>query len=174
MNHYEIGDYNPLDANFSIPQEFVPIRRYPPEAVLSTHAIEKFERLGISLRKVQLFTTKPLTVTGIHIDGHSVTESKSAINYVISGIGTMKWYSLKNTNTVKMETPAGTGYLPVDPKDCEETDSVNLNKLTLVEICQPHNIINNTEQFRHCFSIRYNNGGTFEEMKLKLAQWNNI
>ena len=73
-----------------------------------------------------------------------------------------------------METAAGTGYLPVEAKDCEETDSLNLNKLTLVEICQPHNIVNTTEQFRYCFSIRYNNGNRFDDMKLKVEQWNNI
>ena len=86
----------------------------------------------------------------------------------------MKWYKLKTDNTVKMETSAGTGYIPLEPQECEETDSLNLNKLTLVEICQPHNIVNMTEHFRYCFSIRYNNNSKFEDIKNKLAAWNTI
>lgn len=172
-NYYEIADFNPLKSDFVPPAEFVPIRRYKPEEVLNQQAIDKFTSLGFELREVQMFTTPPYKITGIHIDGHSTAESKSAINYVLNGVGIMKWYRLKNTNITPLTTPAGTNYIQLLPGDCEETDSLNLSKLTLVEICQPHNIINNSKEFRYCFSIRYNTISDFESIKQRVQAWNN-
>lgn len=173
MNYFEIADFNPLNSNFIIPKKFEHIRRYPPEEVLSETALIKFKNLEIPLREVQLFTTPPYTITTIHIDGNTIT-SKSAINYVVNGPGVMKWYKLKNYNTKFLETSAGTGYMPFDIKDCIETDSLSITKLTLVEVCNPHNIVNNTKSFRYCFSIRYNIESKFDLIKDKLLKWNSL
>jgi len=174
MNYYEITDFNPVRSDFVPPADFVPIRRYKPEEVLSKQAIDKFTSLGFELREVQMFMTPPETTTTIHIDGHTTSISKSAINYVLNGVGIMKWYRLKNENINPLTTSAGTNYIRLQPSDCEETDSLNLSKLTLVEVCQPHNIINNSKEFRYCFSIRYNIDSDFEKIKKRVQSWNNI
>lgn len=170
MNYYEIADFNPIRSDFTPPSEFVPIRRYSPEEVLSQEAIDKFTALGFKLREVQLFTTPPHKITGIHIDGNEFV-SKSAINYVVNGPGIMKWYSLKHQKDSSLTTDAGTVYMPFTPSECVETDSLAITKLTLVEVCQPHNIVNDTNDFRYCFSIRYNNDSKFEVVKEMLAHW---
>jgi hypothetical protein len=172
MNYYEIAEYNPIRSDFVIPAEFVPIRRFTPESVLTTDAIGIFSKLGLELREVQMFTTKPNTTTGIHIDGHEIS-NKSAINYVVDGLGLMKWYKLKNNETSLSETAAGTSYMSFHKNVCEEIDSLNIKKLTLVEVCKPHNIVNLSNNFRYCFSIRYHNND-FKQTKEKLEQWNNI
>jgi len=172
MNYFEIADYNPINSEFEIPQDFLPIRRYSPEVVLSSTAIGKLRQLGFELREVQLFTTQPNTVTRIHVDGNSF-DSKSAINYVVNGLGTMNWYKLLNQNSKFSVTDAGTGYMPFNAVDCEKIDSVNLSKLTLVEVCTPHNIINNAAEYRYCFSIRYSNSNFSETLK-RLEAWNNL
>lgn len=166
MNYYEIAEYNPIRSDFVIPAEFVPIRRFPQETVLTQYAIDMFLNLGLNLREVQMFSTRPNTTTGIHIDGHEIT-SKSAINYVVNGHGLMKWYRLTNNKTTISETSAGTGYMSFSKDICEEIDSLNINKLTLVEVCQPHNIVNLSDNFRYCFSIRYHNSN-FIQTKEKL------
>jgi hypothetical protein len=166
MNYYEIAEYNPIRSDFVIPAEFVPIRRFAPEIVLTQDAIKLFSDIGLNLREVQMFTTRPYTTTGIHIDGHEIT-SKSAINYVVDGHGLMKWYRLTNNKILLSETQAGTSYMSFSKDDCEETDSLNINKLTLVEVCQPHNIVNLSDNFRYCFSIRYG-GDNFIQTKEKL------
>jgi hypothetical protein len=175
MNYYEIADYNPISENFIIPRDFLPIRRYDPAEVLSPDAMSKFNFLGFNLREVQLFTTPPYTTTGIHIDGHDINKSKSAINFVVNGPGFMKWYRLKNTTpSSSMTTTAGTGYMSYEFSECELTDSLAITKLTLVEVCQPHNIFNNTNSFRYCFSIRHNDASDFNLIKEKVSQWNNL
>lgn len=170
MNYFEISDYNPLNKEFQWPTEFLPIRRYSPEVALSAEAIDKFQSLGFDLREVQLFTTPPQTVTRIHIDGNEFI-SKSAINYVVNGPGLMKWYKLKNKSNWARTTEAGTVYMPFEPENCIEVDQLAITKLTLVEVCQPHNIVNDTEDYRYCFSIRYNNGSDFPSIMEKIKAW---
>jgi hypothetical protein len=170
MNYYEIADYNPISEDFVIPAEFVPIRRYSPETVLSSAAIAKFQALGFELREVQMFTTPPQTTTRIHIDGNEFT-SKSAINYVVNGPGLMKWYKLANKSNRSKTTEAGTVYMPFEPEDCVEIDQLAITKLTLVEVCQPHNIVNDTSNYRYCFSIRYNNVSDFSSTREKIKAW---
>ncbi len=171
MNYFEIADYNPLNKEFQWPTEFVPIRRYSPEVALSTRARDKFQLLGFDLREVQLFTTPPRTVTRIHIDGNEFI-SKSAINYVVNGPGLMKWYKLKNKINWTRTTEAGTVYMPFESENCIETDQLSITKLTLVEICQPHNIVNDTDDYRYCFSIRYHNKSDFSSILEKVKAWN--
>jgi hypothetical protein len=170
MNYFEIADYNPLNKEFQWPTEFVPIRRYSPEVALSTEARDKFQLLGFDLREVQLFTTPPRTVTRIHIDGNEFI-SKSAINYVVNGPGLMKWYKLKNKINWARTTDAGTVYMPFEPENCIEVDQLAITKLTLVEVCQPHNIVNDTGDYRYCFSIRYNNVSDFSITREKIKAW---
>lgn len=172
MNYFEIADFNPLSLDFKIPSEFVPIRRYKPEEVLSKIALIKFKTLNLDLREVQMFTTPPYKTTGIHIDGDEFI-SKSAINYVVNGPGIMKWYSFKDKKEASMITDAKTVYTSFSPHDCIETDQLVITKLTLIEVCQPHNIVNNTDSFRYCFSIRYHNS-TFSLTKEKISKWNNL
>jgi hypothetical protein len=172
MNYFEIADYNPIRSDFKIPKDFEPIRRYQPNVVLTDKAINKLTKLGFVLREIQMFSTLPRTVTKIHIDGNSFA-SKSAINYVVNGIGSMNWYRLLNSNTKYSVTEAGTGYMPFNVNDCEKIDSVNLNKLTLVEVCVPHNIVNDSDEYRYCFSIRYHDNN-FDNTFKRLEAWNNL
>lgn len=164
MNYFEIADYNPLRAEFKIPTEYIPIRRYAPDYVLSDQTLITFQSAGFNLREVQLFTTPPRTTTTIHIDGNEFT-SKSAINYVVNGPGLMKWYHLKNSEQSALTTPAGTVYIPFKQEDCIEIDQLVITKLTLVEVCKPHNIVNDTDTYRYCFSIRYHNYSDFMTAK---------
>lgn len=170
MNYYEIDSFNPLLETFAIPEEFVPIRRLKPEEVLSKEAIAKFNKLGLQLREVQMFTTQPHKFTGIHIDSHDGRISKGAVNYVV-GPGSMIWYKLKNDTTTKLETPAGTTYMLYEADNCEVIDELPLTKLTLVRTNVPHNISNLTDEFRYCFSIRFEQNN-FEELFERLKSWN--
>ena len=163
MNHYEITSYNPLSSNFVIPSSFEPIRRYAPEEVLSADAIAKFNQTGLTMREVQMFTTPPCKITGIHIDG-DVISNKAAVNYVTGSIGIMKWYEYLKEELTRHRTPAGTDYILLSPEDCREIDSLALTKLTLVQVCVPHNIVNMSNSYRYCFSIRFHEAYTFEEM----------
>jgi len=174
MNYYEIADYNPIRSDFVIPRDYIPIRRYPVEQVLSNSAIEKFNSLGFNLKEVQLFTVPPSKSGGIHIDGDNINESKSAVNYVVDGLGLMKWYRPKVQNSQVQSTSAGTDYIKYQPEECTETDCIKLNKLTLVEVCQPHSVVNDSiNKFRHCFSIRYFDN-SFDHALQRLKQWDNL
>jgi hypothetical protein len=174
MNYYEISDFNPISSNFIIPQEHVPIRRFTAEQVLSDIALEKFNRLGFILKEVQLFTVAPGKSGGIHIDGISIGESKSAVNYVVDGLGLMKWYRPNILKSQAQITSAGTDYIRYLPEECTETDCLKLNKLTLVEVCQPHSVVNDSkDKFRYCFSIRYFDNN-FDRALQRLKQWNNL
>jgi len=169
MNYYEIDSYNPLRPDFVIPDKFVPIRRLDPAEVLSPEAILKFNLLGLNIREVQMFTTPPNKITGIHIDSHDGNISKGAINYVV-GEGTMVWYQLKNTETTKLETPAGTSYMLYDIKNCTAIEKLCLKNLTLVRTNVPHNILNISDNFRYCFSIRFTQNN-FEDIFERLQSW---
>jgi hypothetical protein len=171
MNYYEIDDYNPLISTFVIPDKFVPIRRFSPEEILSRDAILRFNLIGLNVREIQMFTTPPNKVTGIHIDSHDGEISKGAINFVI-GEGTMVWYKLKNQETTRLETSAGTSYMLYDIKNCSAVDKLSLSKLTLVRTNIPHNILNISDRFRYCFSIRFTHNN-FEDIFERLQLWNN-
>lgn len=154
MNHAEIANFNPIRNDFVVPHDFIPIRRYRPEEVLNNQAIYKFSNAGLGLREVQLFSTKPKDFTGIHIDGHEIS-NLGALNFVIDGIGYMKWYSSSNKNSFKLASEAKTNYMLFRKQDCVEIDSCKITNLTLVQICVPHNIVNDSDKYRYCFSIRF-------------------
>ena len=177
MNYFEIADYNPIRQDFKFPIIYKNVRIYKPEEILSDNMLDLMATNGLQVRAVQLFTTRPFSAIEIHVDGDNNInrDPVGALNYIHGATGLMKWYDPLDGSALIKATEVGTVYTVYDPKKCVEIDSLAITKLTLVKIFTPHNVINDSDVYRYCVSIRFNtNSFDFLREKLSSISWNNL
>jgi hypothetical protein len=114
---------------------------------------------------VNLFIGPPHSETAIHIDN---SIQSYAINYVWGESNSiMRWYQTNDNAIGKPgKTTAGTNYTKYDSDQVFLIEEIEIpkNKLTLVRIDIPHQVINYSAHPRYCLSIRFHT-------KLK---WNDV
>jgi hypothetical protein len=105
---------------------------------------------------VNLFIGPPHVETEIHIDN---SIQSYAINYVWGESNSvMRWYQANDNTIGKTEkTTAGTNFTKYDSDQVSLIEEVEIpkNKLTLVRIDIPHQVINYSNHPRYCLSIRF-------------------
>ncbi len=139
--------------------------------------IDLLKNLGIKIRYVESFYSRPFAKQGIHTDCMGGDYVK--INFIYGGRGSqMHWYKVKETSStppVVAKTPINTEYIPwkADMVDLVESDA--LNYPSLVQAGCPHNVTTTNED-RLCITVVLSdlitsNRCTMAEAKLKLQEF---
>lgn len=161
MKNYYFLDYD--NASF-VNDKFIPYACVPDwwflykvdTSVLSTQALNYLDLIKVSpFKKFNFFVGNPNAKSDIHLDGK---DTSYAINYSWgSSNSIMRWFSTKDAGR-PTQTSAATPY--INFKNCKmdliEQVSVPNNKLILVRIDIPHDVINYSDNPRYCISIRGN------------------
>jgi hypothetical protein len=133
-------------------------------------AIKVFEKIGLTpcLRKMNLFSSKPLEVQPIHVDGDPTNPDKFrpfAINWVWSGKTVMRWFdTLTTVPDYTQRTDSDHIYTKFAEDQVNLIHQSTLTGATLVNISHPHRVINASKERRFCFSVCSEENLTWEEI----------
>jgi len=113
---------------------------------------EYLKNLKLYISFVEVFYTKPNTITDIHIDANPGDITK--INYIYGGVDSkMVWYKPNNdTYGEKKITCVNSNYVAFTSDEVTQVYTDPLDKPSIVQVGAPHNIINGN-QARHCLSM---------------------
>lgn len=161
INNFIKKDFDPLTCDFAKPWEYILIDQ---ELILSPETLNFFEKIGIHKLRCQFFRGSPNNESNIHIDGFLQEETvmskrKWAINYVWgSDNSTMYWYrSVVNILNGKIGDTGNTHPIYL-PHQVEEIEKYKFSKKpVLVHTTIPHKVVNNSDQYRWCVSLREEN-----------------
>ena len=119
---------------------------------LNIEFIEYLKNLNLHILFVEVFYTKPNTITDIHIDASPGDITK--LNYIYGGLDSqMIWYKPNNyTSGKKKITSVDSNYIEFNNDEVVPIFEYSLNKPSIVQVGTPHNIINYS-QARHCLSL---------------------
>lgn len=137
-------------------------RIFDLEKILFKEDIEYFENIGCKIREINLFYTKPMSSSIIHIDGFNTDRAIGAVNKVLLDQHSnweMQWFTIKNKKKLDQLISSGnTAFMPLDENDCELFEKCNYNNQPyLVRVDVPHKIVNLSNNTRYCISIRFIN-----------------
>ena len=109
--------------------------------------------LDVKIIHSELFYTPPGYTLRAHID--TVNDDHCKLNFVYGGTDSlMQWWRLKDS-TLVLESKfnsTGTPYIPVNIDDCDLVWSAKIGTPSLVNVGQPHSVINHSNSPRWCFS----------------------
>ena len=119
---------------------------------LNPKFIEYLKRLNVYVTFVEVFYTKPNSVTDIHIDAKPGDITK--INYIYGGLDSqMIWYVPNDeTSGEKKITCVNSSYVAFTNNEVTQVYADALTKPSIVQVGAPHNVVNYNEA-RHCLSI---------------------
>jgi hypothetical protein len=148
---------------------------YLPPDDLTLEFKDWVDSLGMVIRYSEIFYTKPKGSLFIHSD-HLAPSDSCKINWVYDqGPTFMRWYRVKEGAELKLKenTIGGFYYACDNDSDYILTEQHRVGHGTLLNVGQPHDVINNTDYPRWCVSIVLQNKNNktrigFEEMKNKL------
>ena len=138
-------------------------------AHLSKKLIMFFNKLGLTVRLVEIFYRQPNATGNIHSDTEVVGDY-AKLNWVY-GDGIMYWYKTnKNYTPTVLNTTAIKSYaLYYNESEVETVHSQKVGQPSLVQVGCPHKVINNdTERF--CISVVFENANTKERLTFQEAQ----
>lgn len=115
--------------------------------------INWLNQFGLIIRRIEIFHTDPMKVTGWHTDMNPPA-SFTKINWVFEdGISYMEWADLDNSQMLtSKKTMANTTYVSFDPEKTRAIERKHLVGPTLINVGYPHRIINQKETERWCVS----------------------
>jgi hypothetical protein len=161
MKNYYVLDYN---DSFLKTQLDLPIcnrgvwqtTKVNPNNVLCDRGLEYINKIGIKIfPTINLFVGPSNFKTEIHIDN---LFQSYAINYVWGGSkSTMRWFDIVDNAIGESEiTTANTGFIKYDSNQVCLIEEIEVpqNKLILVRIDIPHQVINYSNHTRYCLSLR--------------------
>ena len=165
LNYHETFLSTQIDLNQNQLDSWKTIKVNLNESVCN-QGLEYIKNTGlIPMSLVNLFIGPPNYETTIHID--NLIQSY-AINYVWGESNSvMRWYQTNNNTIGKTKkTTAGTNYTKYDRDQVFLIEEIEIpkNKLILIRIDVPHQVINYSDHYRYCLSIRFHT-------KLK---WNDV
>ena len=164
---------NRYHYKLQVPIEFVPMQldfttsshqRYDVSNV-NKELRDFLNTLGVEIFGVEVFSRNAKDVSGIHIDGSSVSNF-TKINYVY-GDGIMNWFDLKQDKELIIgKTVNNTPYLLAKNEDCEKVWSAKIDQSgSLVNVGGLHSVSDITTP-RICYCLM------LEDMSTKHAlQW---
>jgi hypothetical protein len=119
---------------------------------LNIEFIEYLKNLNLHISFVEVFYTKPNSITDIHIDASPGDITK--INYIYGGLDSqMIWYAPNyETCGEKKITCVNSNYVAFSSDEVTQVYADYLTKPSIVQVGVPHNIIN-IKQARHCLSL---------------------
>jgi hypothetical protein len=135
--------------------------------VITTEAFDFIKTLNIKPRmQTRIFIGDPKAKSVIHDDTSYDTYINKkpiqsyALNYMFSDShSTMRWFYPARFNAGKSRiTDADSPYIMYDPGQVKVSEELTFpkNKLVLVRIDVPHQVVNHSHSIRHCISIRGN------------------
>lgn len=135
---------------------------------LSTELKMFFDKVGLTVRLVEIFYRQPNAVGNIHSDTE-IAGDYAKLNWVY-GNGTMYWYKTnKNYTPTILNTTAIKSYaLYYSESEVELVHSQIVGQPSLVQVGCPHKVINdNTERF--CISVVFETVNTKERLTFQEA-----
>ena len=135
---------------------------------LSSELIEFLNKLGLSVRLVEIFYRQPYGGGNIHSDTE-VAGDYAKLNWVY-GNGTMYWYKTNNnyTPTVLNTTAIKSYALYYNELEVELVHSQKVGQPSLVQVGCPHRVVNSdTERF--CISLVFEKISTKERLTFQEA-----
>jgi len=115
--------------------------------------LELLGQHGLFISHYEVFFTPAHHFLAIHVDGPTVSNIVK-LNWVFGGEGSkMMWWKLKSgCEMVKGTTPLNTPYLYIAQKDAVMIGMKSIGQPTLVNVGQPHSVLNATARPRWCLS----------------------
>jgi len=162
-NYYQLNFLDkPLDENYRWPDhEFSPRAWYywqfyneTLKEVIHPDLLAWSQQHDLNLNGVHLFCAPPRTRQGIHIDGNG-EPPLFAINWILTATqSSMTWHrSLIQKVT---EGHIDHAYHSWQEHECEEIERFsNISGPVLVNAQVPHRVINDTDEWRYCVSVRF-------------------
>jgi hypothetical protein len=124
-----------------------------PETI-PAKVLQFLDARGITLTHGEAFFTPPRELLPLHVDG-PVINDLTKLNWCWGAWGSkMFWWKLKKGIEPEAKvTKIGTRYLTMQAKDCVPVHSAQIGQPTLVNVGQPHSIMNMTTEGRWVLSL---------------------
>ena len=132
--------------------------------------IDFLSPLDVVIPFAELFYTPPLHILPLHVDNDFISNA-CKLNFIFGGEGSlMQWWKLKDKDApLSYSTNKnGTRYLRVEPNECDFVWQENVGQPGLVNIGQPHQIVNCTNTPRWCMSYCL-----YNKINKDTLQWEN-
>ena len=112
------------------------------------------KKMNISVPLVDVFYTPPGAMLPAHVDG-DVIDNHCKLNFIFGGRNSvMQWWEHKDKNQplTYFMSGVGTKYIRIYVDDCNLMWESNLGPCALVNVGQPHSIVNPGDEIRWCLS----------------------
>jgi hypothetical protein len=126
---------------------------------LNPEIVDLFSSLDLNIILIEVFYSRPLFISGIHIDSAGGDINK--INWIYGGKNcVMNWYSTKSNDIKEItKTPINTSYQLFKRSEVTLEETTVLRSPSIVDVGVPHNVCNPFED-RWCVSLVYENKDT--------------
>ena len=114
---------------------------------------EYLRERGLCISHYEIFFTPAHSLLAIHVDGSKLSNIVK-LNWVWGGTGRrMMWWKMREgCSLTQGTTPVNTPYLYAEQRQCIMIESAKIGRPTLVNVGQPHSVVNATPEDRWCLS----------------------
>jgi hypothetical protein len=122
---------------------------------LDPRLLELFSERDIGISHCEAFHTPPNRWLPIHID-HDRIGNMTKLNFCFGAKGSkMTWWAPRDPTKIPEYriSVIGTKYIYFDMKDCRIVGQTEIGQPTLVNVGQPHSVMNSTKEHRWVLSI---------------------